>query len=261
MKPNSVELEIISSFDHRALERAAEEHLQHHQLHYSFGYTEKDGSVKTLVGLYELLQVVFTDYDLFHFLMIGAASGFGVKLGGTIGKVVESAATELGKDLYMWLKKSFFIGLKRACDPLSVRFTKTGRLLVRLKGKLKFRHKFLPVVVLIHYHHIDLESGRSFESVEAQQKMEAELGRILGKILPFIEEILERVEFDLPQRNVIIESHVVPTRDEPLIVSTSNAFWLNVDRVGQLKVTGMSEKIVQQIEEIYRKAGADSLSL
>ncbi|GEM_PF-4895016 len=119
MKRGATQLKVTCSLASDEIVDLLHQRLDRHQVKFTAtSHSEHIRGTVTFSYGHEVLDVIIADPSLLRYLLLAAATAAGVSVGGALGKVLEAAATELGKDLYRWLKEA--LTTVSVCDEISV---------------------------------------------------------------------------------------------------------------------------------------------
>lgn len=172
------------------------------------------------VSAFELVDLTIRSTPAFSALMVGFSLSFGLTLGKLFGKVFETGAGELGKDLYHWFKEMVTGAIRQSKDRnLGKRRLEPKPAIRFMLNTVLYEGSPTPVELRIHISH---KFGRRQEDtqtyVDNGAPDEVVLGRVrelAAVILPLTSKLLEegrRARKDLSDM-VVIQTFLDP--DEP----------------------------------------------
>ncbi|HVT16691.1 MAG TPA: hypothetical protein VHQ90_11010 [Thermoanaerobaculia bacterium] len=179
----------------------------------------RSGVTHFVASLSEIVELTIHSAPAFSALTVGFSLSFGLTLGKLFGKVVETGASELGKDLYHWFKELVQGAIRKSKHSNLERRLPEPRPEIRFTlNTVLYEGSPTPVELRIHVLH---EFGRWQQDtktyVDNGVSDEIVLGRLrelAAVILPLTSELLEerRAGKELPD-HVLIQTLLEP--DQP----------------------------------------------
>lgn len=211
MSGDSTPLQIVCSLATEEILDLLHQRLDRH--HVQFTVTSHSDHIHNKAVFsygHEILDVIIADPLLFKALVWGAMAGGGFSLVRIFGKVLEAGATELGKDLYGWLKDGLATAIRKMQGPTA---PQSNRLVSYISGRLPVGRTRMRVIVQLNYDPGHGAQQISVGTSEWESHLMETLQRVLGQLVPLAIAVVKNVRFPWKPEEICIEAEVLPSHE------------------------------------------------